>query len=105
MKTICIIPARGGSKRIPRKNILKLNGIPLIVYTIRAAKEAGVFDKIVLTTDDKEIKIEILPYHRLATDKYKSLGMEYQGNALSTPEKKKIEAIKQQATETGLIFV
>lgn len=56
MKTVCIIPARGGSKRIPRKNILPLNGIPLIAYTIRAARDSGVFDKIILSTEDEEIK-------------------------------------------------
>lgn len=54
-KHLCIIPARGGSKRIPRKNILPLNGIPLIAYTIRAAKNSGAFDKIVVSTEDKEI--------------------------------------------------
>ena len=54
-KTVAIIPARGGSKRIPRKNILPLNGIPLIAYTIRAAKESGCFDEIFLSTEDAEI--------------------------------------------------
>jgi len=54
-KTLCIIPARGGSKRIPRKNVLPLNGIPLIAYTIRSAKHSGVFDKIVVSTEDDEI--------------------------------------------------
>ena len=41
MKNLAIIPARGGSKRIPRKNILPLNGVPLLAYTIRAAKKAA----------------------------------------------------------------
>lgn len=52
---ICIIPARGGSQRVKRKNILRLNNIPLISYTIRAAKEAGFFDRIVVSTEDPEI--------------------------------------------------
>src|ERR1041385_7104920 len=56
MKGICIIPARGGSKRIPRKNILPLNGKPLISYTIRAALDAGVLHHVVVSTDDPEIK-------------------------------------------------
>jgi pseudaminic acid cytidylyltransferase len=56
MKNICIIPARGGSKRIPRKNILLLNGRPLISYSIRAAIDSGVFDEIIVSTEDKEIK-------------------------------------------------
>ncbi|MEZ4720765.1 MAG: acylneuraminate cytidylyltransferase family protein [Flavobacteriales bacterium] len=54
-RCVCIIPARGGSKRIPRKNILPLNGIPLIAYTIRAAKNSDKFAKIVVSTEDKEI--------------------------------------------------
>lgn len=56
MKSICVIPARGGSKRIPKKNILKLNGIPLISYTIRAAKESAQFDEIFVSTENNEIK-------------------------------------------------
>lgn len=54
--TICIIPARGGSKRIPRKNILPLNGKPLLAYSVDAALESGVFKKVVVSTEDKEIK-------------------------------------------------
>lgn len=53
--TICIIPARGGSKRIPRKNIRLLNGIPLISYSIRAAVESKKFSQIVVSSDDEEI--------------------------------------------------
>ena len=56
MKNLAIIPARGGSKRIPRKNILKLNGIPLLSYTIRAVKESGCFDEILVSSEDKEIQ-------------------------------------------------
>ncbi len=54
-KTIAIIPARGGSKRIPRKNIKEFYGKPLIAYSIQTAKESGLFDKIIVTTDDEEI--------------------------------------------------
>jgi N-acylneuraminate cytidylyltransferase len=52
---IAIIPARGGSKRIPRKNIKKFHGKPLIAYSIEAAKASGCFDKIIVSTDDEEI--------------------------------------------------
>lgn len=52
---IAIIPARGGSKRIPRKNIKNFCGKPIIAYSISAAKESGVFDKIIVSTDDPEI--------------------------------------------------
>jgi len=53
--TVCIIPARGGSKRIPRKNILPFCGSPIITYSIKAALEAGIFDKVMVSTDDEEI--------------------------------------------------
>lgn len=55
MKILGIITARGGSKGIPGKNIKPLAGKPLIAYTIEAAKESGVFDRIILSTDDKRI--------------------------------------------------
>lgn len=55
MKILGIITARGGSKGIPGKNIKLLAGKPLIVYTIESAKEAGVFDRIILSTDDEKI--------------------------------------------------
>ena len=54
-KAIAIIPARGGSKRIPRKNIKDFFGKPLIAYSIQAALESKLFDKIIVTTDDEEI--------------------------------------------------
>lgn len=50
-----IIPARGGSKGIPRKNIIDLGGKPLLYYTIKAAKEAGILDRLVLSSEDAEI--------------------------------------------------
>ncbi|MBI2453955.1 MAG: acylneuraminate cytidylyltransferase family protein [Parcubacteria group bacterium] len=50
-----VITARGGSKGIPRKNIKDLCGQPLIAYTIKAAQESGIFDRIILSTDDAEI--------------------------------------------------
>jgi pseudaminic acid cytidylyltransferase len=54
-KTVAIIPARGGSKRIPRKNIKDFYGEPLIAYSIKTALESNIFDKVVVSTDDKEI--------------------------------------------------
>jgi pseudaminic acid cytidylyltransferase len=53
--TIAIIPARGGSKRLPRKNILDFHGKPIIAYTIAAALDSGCFGKVVVSTDDSEI--------------------------------------------------
>lgn len=55
MKNLAIIPARGGSKRIPRKNIRIFMGKPIIIYSIEAALESGLFDKIMVSTDDDEI--------------------------------------------------
>lgn len=52
---IAIIPARGGSKRIPRKNVIKFRGRPMIAWTIEAALQSGVFDAILVSTDDEEI--------------------------------------------------
>jgi len=52
---LAVIPARGGSKRIPRKNIRPFAGKPMIAYAIEAARAAGVFSHIVVTTDDAEI--------------------------------------------------
>lgn len=61
-KFLAIIPARGGSKGLPRKNIKKLNGKPLISYSIEAAINSKVFDKIIVSTDDKEIAEIALKY-------------------------------------------
>jgi len=55
MKRLCIIPARGGSKRLPRKNIKPLNGKPLVFYTIDSVIQSDVFDKVIFTSDDDEI--------------------------------------------------
>ncbi|WP_102795736.1 pseudaminic acid cytidylyltransferase [Bowmanella denitrificans] len=55
MQTIAIIPARGGSKRIPKKNIKAFCGKPLIAYSIEAAKASGLFSKIVVSTDCPKI--------------------------------------------------
>lgn len=54
-KILAIIPARGGSKRVPRKNIKPLFGKPLIAYTIDAAKGCEFLDRIIVSTDDREI--------------------------------------------------
>lgn len=55
MTVIAIIPARGGSKRIPRKNLLHFNGKPMIQWTIEAALKAEIFDEVFVSTDDPEI--------------------------------------------------
>lgn len=118
MKTIAIITARGGSKRIPRKNIKLFLGKPIIEYSIEAALSSGIFDEVMVSTDDEEIA-EIamkagaaVPFMRseatandYATttdvllevlDRYKELGQEfdymaclYPTNPFITPDKLK----------------
>ncbi len=100
MKTLAIIPARGGSKRIPRKNIKDFLGKPIIAYSINSALDSGVFDEVMVSTDDIEIA-EIaehygasVPFYRSpemsndmamtapvlieVLDKYKQLGKEFE---------------------------
>ncbi len=55
MRKIAIITARGGSKRIPRKNIREFCGKPILAYSIEAARESGLFDTVMVSTDDTEI--------------------------------------------------
>jgi len=52
---VCVIPARGGSKRIPKKNIKEFHGKPIIAYSIEAALESHCFDQVIVSTDDDEI--------------------------------------------------
>lgn len=55
MKTLAVITARGGSKRIPRKNIKPFLGKPILLYSIQAALDSGVFDEVMVSTEDEEI--------------------------------------------------
>ena len=62
MKAIAIITARGGSKRIPKKNIRDFCGKPILAYSIEAALQAGVFDTVMVSTDREEIARVALAY-------------------------------------------
>ena len=62
MNNIAIIPARGGSKRIPRKNIKNFLGKPIVAYSIEAALKSGLFDEVMVSTDDEEIAEIALKY-------------------------------------------
>jgi len=82
MRVVAIIPARGGSKGIPKKNIKELNGHPLISYTVAAAIKSEVFDKIIVSTDCAEIgeycknlgvEVPFLRPAHLASDSAKSI--------------------------------
>jgi len=55
LSNVAIIPARGGSKRIPRKNLKPFDGVPMIARSIRTALDSGLFDQVVVSTDDEEI--------------------------------------------------
>jgi CMP-N-acetylneuraminic acid synthetase len=55
MKSLAIIPARGGSKRLPRKNLKLLGGKPLVAHTLAAAQDSGCFEQVLLSSDDEEI--------------------------------------------------
>ncbi len=62
MGNLAIIPARGGSKRIPRKNIKSFLGKPIIAYSIQAAIDSKLFDEVMVSTDDKEIADVAMQY-------------------------------------------
>tara|TARA_R110002020_G_scaffold20990_12_gene71001 strand:- start:3512 stop:4216 length:705 start_codon:yes stop_codon:yes gene_type:complete len=77
MRRVAIIPARGGSKRIPHKNVKPFCGKPMIAWSIEVAKASGCFDKIIVSTDDHEIadiaeqwgaEVPFLRPHGLADD-------------------------------------
>lgn len=59
---LAVIPARGGSKRIPGKNIRNFSGKPIIAYSIEAALASGLFDQVIVSTDDSKIKQSAMQY-------------------------------------------
>jgi N-acylneuraminate cytidylyltransferase len=61
-KLLCIIPARGGSKRIPHKNIALFKGEPIISYSIKAVQKSGIADEIMVSTDDQAIADVAIKY-------------------------------------------
>lgn len=73
MRTLGIVPARGGSKRVPRKNLRLLHNVPLIGYTIRACQAASLLTDWVVSTEDKEIKDIALSYGATVVDRPESL--------------------------------
>lgn len=73
VKTIAIIPARGGSKRLPGKNLLPLGSKPLIQHSIDAALASRIFDAVVVSTDDAAIKAASLSAGALVVDRPESL--------------------------------
>jgi len=78
-QAVCIIPARGGSKRIPKKNIKEFFGKPLIAYSIQTALESKLFKKIVVTTDDEKISKIAIEYGAEVIQRPKKLADDYTG--------------------------
>jgi len=78
-KCIAIIPARGGSKRIPRKNIKDFLGKPLIAYSIEVALKSKLFDKVIVSTDDAEIAEISKKYDAEVLDRPKELADNFTG--------------------------
>jgi N-acylneuraminate cytidylyltransferase len=74
---IAIIPARGGSKRIPRKNIKKFNGLPILGITIETLNSSKVFDEVVVSTDDSEIARIAIDYGAKVVDRPKMLADDF----------------------------
>lgn len=94
MKNLAIIPARGGSKRIPRKNILPLNGVPLLAYTIRAAKESGKYDRIVLSSEDAEIQ---------AIGHAEGIEVDQRPESFAGDKVTKVQVVKEYLERTGAV--
>ncbi len=79
MKTIAIIPARGGSKRLSNKNVLSLGGIPLIAHSILyAQKNSDIIDEIYVSTDDAQIKEVALQYGAKVIDRPEHLSGDFE---------------------------
>ncbi len=78
MKTIAIIPARGGSKRLPGKNILSLGGLPLIAHSILYAQKHAFIDAVYVSTDCSEIKKVALEYGAIVIDRPEALSGDFE---------------------------
>jgi len=89
MKRLAIIPARGGSKRLPGKNLMKLGGMPLIEHTILAATGMKLFDKIIITTDSREIFDQALTIKTLHGD----IEVDFRPEHLATDTSKVIDTV------------
>jgi pseudaminic acid cytidylyltransferase len=97
MRVIAVIPARGGSKRLPRKNILPLAGNPALSYPIKAALNSELFDSVVVSTEDSEIKDIALDSGASVCDRSVTLAQDR-----STVAEVCLDTIKQQAQEPNM---
>lgn len=92
MNNLAIIPARGGSKRLPRKNLLPVGGKPLIDYTLRAVVDSQYFNKIIFSSDDEEM----LEY----ATKFREISAEKRESRLAGDKVKVIDLVKEIAART-----
>ena len=102
-KTIAIIPARGGSKRLPGKNILPLGGKPLIAHSIEYAKKHGFIDEVYVSTDDEEIKKIALQFNAKVIDRPKYLSGDHEPTVSAL--KHVLETIKEKVENVVLLQV
>ncbi len=98
-KTLAIIPARGGSKRIPRKNIKFFLGNPIIKYSIEASLKSKCFDEVMISTDDKEIA-KIAQKYRAKVPFYRSA--KNSSDYATTPDV--IEEVLKEYQKRGKVF-
>ena len=78
MKNVAIIPARGGSKRLPDKNMMLLDGIPLLAHSILFAQKSNVIDEVYVSTDSEKIKAIAREYHANVIDRPESLSGDHE---------------------------
>ena len=79
MTTVALLPARGGSKRIPRKNVREFAGVPILGRTIRIVEEAGLFDRIIVSTDDDGIALVARDFGAEVVERSSDLADDYTG--------------------------
>lgn len=89
---LCFIPARGGSRRIPRKNVLPFGGKPLVNWTISSALRSGIFDRIVVSSDDDEI---------LATSRDAGAETDRRPESLGGDRIRFVEVLEEYITRSG----
>ncbi len=87
-KNIAIIPARGGSKRIPKKNIKKFLGKPIIFYSIDTARQSRIFSKLIVSTDDSEIE-------QLVSDTYPDVEIHHRSKQMADDYAPLDEAVRE----------
>lgn len=74
MRRLAVIPARGGSKRLPRKNVLPFLGKPMLIWTCEAARDSGIFDEVLVSTEDAEIASVAREYGFAVDERPQDLG-------------------------------